>query len=602
MNKKYTKILLSIMLASIILFPFYKYYNSKEQELKITAIGDKNTLSNGTEVWIKKISVGQIEQNLKEYIKINEWELKEDGIVSYDPNYQPTSFIIKYSNKMPAEISFRKHPYSGKVSIEKNGKVQEYDLFNQNEETFVYNTDNVSWLYFIGYIIVLYGVTFFFYQYMKKRRICGYGTEKLMKFIILGIPIIFRLYYFETLNLVNKFNDTEGYLNSEINILRTPGYPLYIKILREFLKEKYLYGVVIGQTIIALVSIWCIYKFFINVLCKKELAVIGTLVYGCLPTLVNYEVCILTDSFSVSFLIIFLYFLSEYLINENLKNIIMINLICFFLIMIRPSNLFLLIILFLFWFIRIFTEKKKIYNTVGLMCSTIIVICLFIYQYLVYVKCGLFSISYVGQLNQIITIIMNNWYIHPDYTEFSSYIQNLKEVQKLDDWTILNMFSEKFLYLNHNYEQVSNYIKDCIFYNYMEYKVYLKNIWINIANESINSIYATSKNIFSQFLFNSMNNLVFPFSFLQIFFLYLLSLIINIKYWICQKEIRWVNLGLSSFGLAYLIIGIFGAPIEMERHSICAVPIAIMTCTLFFQRILEYVEKNLNNNRGDYHE
>lgn len=129
---------LFISWAFILLFPIIKKeLFEKNCSIQIIAEGTKNDSSKGTEVWLDSIEIDGNLYNLDNLSLTRGWENK--GRIFSSGDSDPLEFELDYTKSV--KITFIKHPYSGNVLLDVNGKQEELDLYSMNEETVVYKID-----------------------------------------------------------------------------------------------------------------------------------------------------------------------------------------------------------------------------------------------------------------------------------------------------------------------------------------------------------------------------------------------------------------------------------------------------------------------------
>ena len=155
-----------IILGTIIIFlminliiPYrYRAYEKTPLEIKAVATGDKNILSKGTEVWIKRITLDGQDMQLKDLEEVNGWEFKNNKLVSYQNQPQELKVV---TNHEEIEIELIKHPYSGKVVVAIGNENQNMDLYAESEtvEIIKVNSEHkliksVTIMVYIGYCLL----------------------------------------------------------------------------------------------------------------------------------------------------------------------------------------------------------------------------------------------------------------------------------------------------------------------------------------------------------------------------------------------------------------------------------------------------------------
>lgn len=99
---------------------------------------EKNSESNGSEVWVDGIIVDGIEVDLSTIELEKGWESNGRIYSNGDSKY---SLNINLEYKESVQIRFIKHPYSGVVNIISGDKKQTIDLFSETEMTEIYTIE-----------------------------------------------------------------------------------------------------------------------------------------------------------------------------------------------------------------------------------------------------------------------------------------------------------------------------------------------------------------------------------------------------------------------------------------------------------------------------
>ncbi len=98
------------------------------EEITITATGNRPSVSaSGSEVWLERPTVIDLELGGFDVLKSAGWELKNGIFISR--NHQPAELRIKGMFAREQTVDFLKHAYSGEAEIETNGKKTSVDLF-----------------------------------------------------------------------------------------------------------------------------------------------------------------------------------------------------------------------------------------------------------------------------------------------------------------------------------------------------------------------------------------------------------------------------------------------------------------------------------------
>ena len=402
------------------------------------------------------------------------------------------------------------------------------------------------------------------------------------------ICILARIFYFVNLSTYSIFNDSAGYMEYQFNSLRQPLYPYIIQMARYiFGEQRYLAGIVLWQMIIGIASAVLLYKA-LKLWLNDAIAFVTATFYGSVPILVEFEFCILTDSFSITFLVVWISLLLFYLKKPRYYLTILISIASFILVMIRPSNIILGIILLPFWGIRIFANKstRKI-EVCGLCSFAGYVILVLGYSWLVYIKTGYMGVSSAGMLNVLITLIMHNLW-HADMSSevelmINAYAKNGDGVWEIYQKVVGHLLLGGYeVPENDAYKQIQYYINDCIQRNLGGYIEYNYNYFMDTLSKQWAFIYPNGNMEF----FQGVCLITWPLRFISVFLIFIIQFIYDMCIWIMKKKIRWITLGLSASGLGFFVGGVLGAPIEAERHSISIIPICIILIAFGVQGLI----------------
>jgi hypothetical protein len=191
------------------------------------------------------------------------------------------------------------------------------------------------------------------------RTRAGFRADAMKKFMKLGplwiayvINALYSLQYYPKFNFVSLF-DTASYmqagsriLSGQVDRLRTPAYPLFL-MLCSFLsggegdKMRLFAGII--QIAVFFISMYFFYRIAEHFIENAFLQCFAVVVYGCASIIINYHVMLLTESFSISGIVIFAFLLIRYVETNRPLFIIWASAAAWIITMIRPSGLFLFV-------------------------------------------------------------------------------------------------------------------------------------------------------------------------------------------------------------------------------------------------------------------
>lgn len=432
----------------------------------------------------------------------------------------------------------------------------------------------------------------------------------------LGIVAIFRVWYSAQLRSFILYYDTKTYtlfdhniLVGETDIFRTPGYPYFIKLISFFsgatldgtsAEVRFYSAIVFVQSILSFASVILFYLAGRKIFKNRYILTLAATVYGVAPSVVNWDSCILTESVSLFLTVLLIFLIFSYLDKPKLYKAIILPLYCFLMIMFRPSFIYLLAVIGVFFIARlIFCAKDRKKAVCGLVSSALSVILLLSYCGLNYKNYGYFSISSVSTcVNKLYIVISRGMYVNKDYPEITAHIRT--ELEKEPENVISDVIEplpEFFAY-----KDIANYTNDCIEKHSHSYKIYTKEKIENVLDDDVACVYAKPAQENERFEEISMllTRLTFPFTFESCLYIVAVALIIALIAFIFKKRICWHIIGLCAIIFSQIVVSVFGSMAEFSRLTITIIPATIMLCFYLVDLILSpKIEFNIGLNLDD---
>lgn len=232
--------------------------------------------------------------------------------------------------------------------------------------------------------------------------------------IIVGIIIaIIRL----SLIGVITSHDTGSYsyawdslsLGGIVGIFRTPIYPAILKVAYWlFGIENGMFFVVLLQNILFVLSISFFYTLAHHFVKSEKIVLVLSVIYAISPIYGVWHNVIYTESFALSGMTFFVYFTVKYYEERKTADAIILFFITFFLLFLRPINVYLLPILAVCILIGYYRKKNIKFLLVGLGCVAILSSTLFIYMFGYKQKYGIFAPSDVSLINKFVILRQHN--------------------------------------------------------------------------------------------------------------------------------------------------------------------------------------------------
>ena len=212
---------------------------------------------------------------------------------------------------------------------------------------------------------------------------------------IIVTSIIVQIFMYKTIDKYRIFADTPSYveqyteniLKGKVNAIRTPVYPYFIKIIKKIGGSNHLYtNIVLIQKVLFIISIILFYFSLKKITKNKLIQILLALSYGICPVTIFWNTIILTEGITLIEITALLYLTVSYIKEHKMYQSVLIGVVNLLMVMTRPSNIYLPVLYFMFWIIRLFVNKEERKQILGGLISTICCIiiilgyCLLIYK------------------------------------------------------------------------------------------------------------------------------------------------------------------------------------------------------------------------------
>lgn len=411
--------------------------------------------------------------------------------------------------------------------------------------------------------------------------------------ILLVTTLTFRIIYYY-FNVINIFPDSITYLNynknifkGEIDINRTPLYPYFLKMVTFFSRtDSYLFNVVIFQSIISFISIFYFFKLCKNIYKNRKIAIISSIIYGISPSLINWDCSIMTESLSISFTVIFLYFLLKYYKNPSKVLSILLIFMCFMMVMLRPSFLILFILLNLIWIFMLFNNlelwKLFLFNVI---CGFFCILLLFQYCKSNEIQNHYWGISNVIDVNQLPMVIKYGIYNKSTDNEVIDMINSNINKDSTNPEFYSNTSSKIFSSFSPN--RIHFFITNSIIKNKVEFIKFSLLKLYTLGHIKLAICYTTAKE-FNYKILKSIQHFNI-FTFFDLYILIIVDLIINLFLWVKYKIKLLFYIVLDFIVIFQIATIIVGTPSEYTRILVPFMPILII---LIFKYVDVFDSKN----------
>ena len=358
--------------------------------------------------------------------------------------------------------------------------------------------------------------------------------------------------------------------NGSIDMWRTPVYPFFLGVLNMIFGDAhYLLIAVIIQHIVFLISVRYFYLLAKDVIKSEIIAFFLTAFYALYPCVQTYNCFVQTETFAVVGTIFFLY--SAFGLYKDEKKIhgIGVSFWLFFLVFLRPSSIYLIPIMFLFW-LWVFLKKRRKTNSslwFGLVGCFVVGIALSAYVVNFKRNYGLLTPCGIGVINKY-CIARQACIIEPMVS--SELYREMKfkgcvfdhEVAK----TMPEVFYESECAINEfGLEKFSENVSNAIYHNKYSY---IKRLFINVKRSSSDRLLGTALSA-STLLDIVTINLSFIY---LLFFVYIVVLVIRMK----RGRMPCFSMLLIIIGLCHMFVVFFASPSNYSRLALPVYPIFII--------------------------
>ncbi len=404
--------------------------------------------------------------------------------------------------------------------------------------------------------------------------IAACAVVSVVKLIRDGAKIVY-----DSPSYINAWEDVSHF---DINIYRTPVYPLFIGFCKMVFGEALaLNAIAVAQIIIFLISVLFFYKSSMLITHSKIISFCATLVYAFFPTTFFNNILIVTESLSISGMVFLVYFTLKALNSQSLKYPVCMCLVMFVLLFLRPAFLFLIPIYIVGWGILFYSRKKqkKLYGA-GLVGIAIVTLSLVGYACAFKAKYGVFGTSNVS--------IINNYYVCRQY--------GILEASATDNPKLKEAI-EKF-YIEHGRTITDDIIQDSNGRNVLWEEIYSSlffsgNYKLTDLNELVSSSMAIHKTTFAKSIVvrlkdsldlvgkNEPIKMYVYLGFAVIAFFYIVYVAIR------QKKLPMISTYLLSCYVGLYLVSILGAQDEWLRLTYPVLPCWLLLAAQFaalFQR------------------
>lgn len=371
----------------------------------------------------------------------------------------------------------------------------------------------------------------------------------------------------------------ETFRHGSIDMWRTPVYPFFLGFLNMIFGDVYyLLIAVIIQHVVFLISIRYFYLLLKIVIKNKIISLFVTAIYALYPCVQTYNCFVQTETFAVVGTIFFLY--SSFMLCKYARLLYGIgsSFWLLFLVFLRPSSIYLIPIMLVFWLWIIIKEKK--YATLSLWLgfggSVIVGIALSFYVYSFKNNYGLLSPCGIGVINKY-CIARQACIIEPMVSCDVYRERNFKGCVFDHDvvGTIPDVFYEAECAITEfGLKDFSDYVSAAINQNIYSY---IKRIVVNVQRSSADRLFGLG---FPEGKLLEVITVNLNF-FYVLFLLYIIYLLRCIK----ERKIVRFSILLCIIGLSHMFVIFVGSPNNYDRLALQVFPVFLIMVGQLLQLI-----------------
>lgn len=373
--------------------------------------------------------------------------------------------------------------------------------------------------------------------------------------------------------------DSKSILKGYINESRPPVYPYLIRVIRKVAGEENLeVNIAKVQKFIFFISIilfYCILKMLIK---NKLIISILTLIFGITPSILIWNVYIVTEALTCLEILILTYITVKYLKKPSRILSSLMGIVILLMILAKPALIYFLPIYILFIVLRYILEKKE-RKTLLFGIGSLVICCLVLVIYCCQIKnlYGVFGLTNISGINNVLSVLDSGAYEEIQNNPITETIMQYVDEPISDNKTYeINGELEK----KYSKEELNEYTNLAM--KTKRYEEYMFNKIISLGSENIGTAHPMGEPENENAINNlsSISRLLIPITFGFIYIIILISIVYLIWYLIKYKKINWICAFFTSTIFANLFTFFVGAPFEPQRlffPSMCLVLLYIGT-------------------------
>ena len=391
--------------------------------------------------------------------------------------------------------------------------------------------------------------------------------------------------------------DTGTYVNFSFrNLLnlnfshRTPVYPIIIRLCKILFRDRYLDAVVLLQIAIAIFSVWLFYLTIKRITNRSIISLLIAVAYGNAMGIMRWDKYILTESFSISLSMTWLYLTVRYIYKPKSVLALSIVVLTFIMTFLRPAFLVWNICVLAFFLLRFYIKREeRRFLGPAIRASCAVFLCIGAYCTAYQSQNGVFNVTNLAPRHLMSDLLISGLYKSNPDKEMVNEIESIYLLNKSEGiysitWKVWEVFGENTYDRNVN---LYRFDKECIrhdikgFIKYTCKKILVNSRWkfyggwenIHYRWPTIEWILWPAKNIFN-FMYG-----------VHLWAIGGIEALITLAFILKNKKIPWIHFGISIMLLLNLFFTYIATYDEFIRCSVFVFPFAYCSIALLVNKL-----------------
>ena len=527
------------------------------------------------------------------------WELQgdESGTIEFNiKSWQLLTFMVEYrlisQDAMLSDETFDVNLFQNGQLIQSNSYLfsQVYDV----RQKFVFwqaGAEAAALIIGIWTLFFLAGM-FLGSRIEKNMSNCVEKTKDFdSQYILVSIFAVTCFCFLNYAAPVNPLtSDTMGYCADSISgfswYYRMPVYQFLLWSIKSLLNvgewESVFRVVIITQRIFAIIGILAFYDT-LKKICKNYLIpVFFSYMYVVAISIWGHSEFIMTESIAVSIMCILVWLIVNVIVTGKTKYVVLCCVLSVVAILERPSFLFLLPALGVFFLVYGFYKKNKTVLKFGLGGVSICLLIILAYCKRNERLSGHFMLCSVSYHNQGAILLKGNMYVNPAYPDITAASVQKAQHPKFSLYDAIDLCEE------FGYAEMARYQKSCRKLYFRQYIYYLLDTnvldWFDkpiIDQRTVSDTYLNRG-------FETLRLLVLPYNYTLLLIVCAAEFIYGVWVFVRCRQLEFLSFGVPGCIWSILLTSIISLEDNaLPRLAICVIPLAVMLSAMVLDQLAE---------------